>query len=114
MVRKESLEIQELTLKMQELVEQIKLLMVNMQSLNTSISNTQEKPLEDPLVSEQSGDTPRDTLIAIGDLIRIANSKVASEQIGTVTKVTAGRIFFRFHSTGRHMRRARYNAKQVN
>ena len=114
MARKELSEIQELIQMIQELIEQIKLLAVNIENLNTNISSTQEKLQEDLQVSEQNGDSPRNTSIAIGDLIRITNSKVASEQIGAVTKVTAGRIFFRFCNTGRLARRASYNTKRVN
>ena len=103
---KEPSEIQELTQTTQELVEQIKQLAVTMQNLDRSIASTQEKTQEDLQVSEQSRDTPRDTSISAGDLVRITNSKVAAEQIGIVTKLTAGRIFFRFLNTGRHARRA--------
>ena len=73
-----------------------------MQNLNISITSTQEKTHEDSEISEQSGDTPRDTSISIGDLVRITNSKVVAEQIGTVIKVTTERIFFRFHNNSRH------------
>ena len=79
MARKEPSEIQELTQTIQELVEQIKQLTVTTQNLDTSITSTQEKTQEDSQVSEQSGDTPRDTSISAGDLVIITNSKVAAE-----------------------------------
>ena len=84
-----------------------------MQNLDTSITSTQEKTQEYSQVSEQSRDIPRDTSISIDNLVRITNSKVVAKQIGIVTKVTAGRIFFRFHNTSRYTRRACYNVKRV-
>ena len=64
-------------------------------------------------VPEAEVEENRPRRIGIGDRIRVTNSRNAEEQLGTVTKVTAGRVFFAFDNTRRHAWRARHNVQRI-